>query len=73
MNSPMSRQAVSRSKPAKRRKTLTPRDPFWRLRRIFGERKVKNPKAYDRAASRKAERESAVREDARDGGAGDDD
>ncbi len=34
-----------------------PRDPFWRLRRVFTERRDKNRKAYDRAQSRKAERE----------------
>lgn len=46
----------------KARKTPTappkPRDPFWRLRRLFGVRKEKSVKAYDRQASRGAERKA---------------
>ncbi len=35
-----------------------PRDPFWRLRRMFTERRKASAKAYRRAATRKAEREA---------------
>jgi len=35
----------------------TPRDPFWRLRRILGTRRKDSAKAYSRADTRKAEQE----------------
>jgi len=47
-------------KKVKRRpKQLTPRDPFWRLRRLLGARRKDSAKAYRRADARKAEREAA--------------
>lgn len=47
----------------KRKKTKTkriprPRDPFWRARRVLGERKVASSKAYRRSEKRTAIRES---------------
>ena len=50
--------AKRKKKKAKRRAPPRPRDPFWRLRRILGVRRVGNPKAYDRGEAREAEREA---------------
>ncbi len=47
-----------KKKKAKRRAPPRPRDPFWRLRRILGVRRVGNPKAYDRGEAREAERKA---------------
>lgn len=41
---------------AKKPKARGKRDPFWRLRRVFGERRVESATRYKRQASRKAER-----------------
>ena len=52
-------------KKKKRTKRLTPprpRDPFWRLRRILGVKRVGNPKAYDREEAR-ADTRKALDED----------
>jgi hypothetical protein len=43
----------------KRVKRATPRDPFWRLRRLLGARRKESAKAYRRADTRKAERQAA--------------
>jgi len=51
--------AVKRKKKRKKKTAVTPRNPFWRLRRIFGEKRAKSPKAYDRGETKKAEREAA--------------
>jgi len=48
----MPRKAKAKPRPAK------PRDPFWRLRRLFGEQRKESAKAYRRAERRKAEREA---------------
>jgi len=50
--------AKRKKKKAKRRAPPRPRDPFWRLRRILGVRRVGNPKAYDRGEARGAERQA---------------
>ncbi len=42
----------------KQRKPAKPRDPFWRLRRIFGERKRPGKTNYRRTEQRKMEREA---------------
>jgi len=44
----------------KKRKSSLPRvrNPFWRLRRVLGEKRTKSRKAYDRARTRRAEREA---------------
>ena len=42
-----------------RPKRVTPRDPFWRLRRLLGKRRKNSAKAYRRADTRKAEQEAA--------------
>ena len=42
----------------RKRKLPKPRDPFWKVRRAFGEKKVKSRKAYDRAKTKRAEREA---------------
>ena len=48
------------SKKVERRpKRATPRDPFWRLRRLLGARRKDSAKAYRRADARKAERQAA--------------
>ncbi|MHA1536218.1 MAG: hypothetical protein ACTSUD_01570 [Alphaproteobacteria bacterium] len=47
-----------KKKKAKRRAPPRPRDPFWRLRRILGVKRVGNPQAYDRGAEREAERKA---------------
>ena len=39
-----------------RKRTVKPRDPFWRLRRAFGEKKRPSAKAYRRAETRRAAR-----------------
>jgi hypothetical protein len=39
-----------------RRRTVKARDPFWRLRRVFGEKTRPSAKAYRRAETRRAER-----------------
>ncbi len=36
----------------------TPRDPFWRLRRLLGARRKDSAKAYSRADTRKAEQQA---------------
>ena len=46
---------VGRRGKAKRR-TVKARDPFWRLRRLFGEKKRPSAKSYRRAETRRAER-----------------
>ena len=43
-------------KMAKTPKVRRKRDPFWRLRRAFGARRVESAKQYKRQASRGAER-----------------
>ena len=40
----------------RKRKLPKPRDPFWRVRRAFGEKREKSRKAYDRAKTKRAER-----------------
>ncbi len=35
------------------------RDPFWRLRRVFGEKRRESAKSYRRAESRKTEQEAS--------------
>lgn len=47
-------------KKKKRRKRKMPkvRDPFWRLRRLFGQRKKDSAKGYKRTESRKAEQDA---------------
>jgi len=46
----------------KRKRTLPkPRDPFWRVRRAFGEKREKSRKAYDRAKTKRAERDASER------------
>lgn len=47
-----------KKKKSRRRAPPRPRDPFWRLRRILGVRRVGNPKAYDRGEAREAERKA---------------
>jgi hypothetical protein len=42
----------------KPRKSPRPRDPFWRLRRLFGAKRKESAKAYRRRDRRKAEREA---------------
>jgi hypothetical protein len=42
----------------RKRKLPKPRDPFWRVRRAFGEKREKSRKAYDRAKTKRAEREA---------------
>ncbi|HUT47841.1 MAG TPA: hypothetical protein VM325_00750 [Alphaproteobacteria bacterium] len=42
-----------------KRKLSKPRDPFWRLRRMLGEKRAKSRKAYDRAKSKLDERNAA--------------
>jgi len=44
-----------------KRKLPKPRDPFWRLRRMLGEKRAKSRKAYDRAKSKRAERDASAR------------
>jgi hypothetical protein len=39
-----------------RKRTVKARDPFWRLRRVFGEKLRPSRKAYRRAETRRAER-----------------
>ena len=39
-----------------RKRTVKARDPFWRLRRVFGEKTRPSAKAYRRAETRRAER-----------------
>jgi len=39
-----------------RKRAVKPRDPYWRLRRVFGEKKRPSRKGYRRAAARRAER-----------------
>jgi hypothetical protein len=39
-----------------KKRTVKPRDPYWRLRRVFGEKKRPSAKAYRRAETRRAER-----------------
>ncbi len=59
-------QAMSvkrKKKKAKRRAPPRPRDPFWRLRRILGVKRVGNPKAYDRGDERQAERKALSADD----------
>ncbi|HVO14280.1 MAG TPA: hypothetical protein VMV26_03660 [Alphaproteobacteria bacterium] len=46
----MVRKIKTRKQPAK------PRDPYWRLRRVFGEKKRPSRKGYRRAETRRAER-----------------
>lgn len=46
-----------RHKTAKPRKTAGTRNPFWRLRRVLGERREESRKAYRRAAERRAARQ----------------
>jgi len=41
-----------------RKRTIKPRDPFWRLRRVFGEKKRPSGKAYRRAETRRVERKA---------------
>jgi len=43
----------------RKRKLPKPRDPFWRLRRMLGEKRAKSRKVYDRAKSKRAERNAA--------------
>ena len=52
--------AKRKNKKAKRRAPPRPRDPFWRLRRILGVKRVGNPKAYDRGEAREAERKATI-------------
>ncbi len=39
-------------------KKVRPRDPFWRLRRLFGAKRKESAKAYRRQERRKAERDA---------------
>ncbi|MDH3232078.1 MAG: hypothetical protein OEQ29_01015 [Alphaproteobacteria bacterium] len=50
--------ATRRAKKHKRKLTK-PRDPFWRLRRMLGEKRAKSRKAYDRAKSKRTERDAS--------------
>ena len=50
---------ASRRIKKRKRKLPKPRDPFWRLRRALGEKRAKSRKAYDRAKTRRAEREAS--------------
>jgi len=51
---------ASRGIRKRKRKLPKPRDPFWRLRRALGATRAKSRKAYDRAKTKRAEREAAT-------------
>ena len=51
-------KVMAKKRKRMRKRPARPRDPFWRLRRALGERKVRNRRAYDRAGARKAEQEA---------------
>jgi len=42
----------------RKRKLPKPRDPFWRVRRALGEKREKSRKAYDRAKTKRVERDA---------------
>lgn len=52
-----------RRKTPKPRPTAKTRNPFWRLRRMLGERRTESGKAYRRAAERHKARRPEVSDD----------
>ena len=54
---------AKKRKKRKAKRMPRPRDPFWRARRVLGERKVASAKAYRRGQSRRAVRDAQEEND----------